>query len=65
MAYWKIESTSYAKSNSKKLALIAAANKLLKQTLAIAKPGLYYDENFISVYINIGWRSLDFSTVHW
>ena len=43
-----------AKGKSKKLALIAVANKLLKQSLAIAKTGLYYDENFRSVYINIG-----------
>ena len=28
------------------------ANKLLKQSLAIAKSGLYYDENFRSVYLN-------------
>jgi len=43
-----------AKGKSKKLALIAVANKLLKQSLAIAKSGLYYDENYKSVYINIG-----------
>ena len=43
-----------AKGKSKKLALIAVANKLLKQSLAIAKSGLYYDENFKSVYVNIG-----------
>jgi transposase len=41
-----------AKGKSKKLALIAVANKLLKQSLAIAKSGLYYDENFRSVYLN-------------
>lgn len=42
-----------AKGKSKKLALIAVANKLLKQSLAIAKSGLYYDENFKSVYMRI------------
>jgi len=42
-----------AKNNSKKLALIAVANKLLKQSLAIAKSGLYYDENFRSNYMKI------------
>lgn len=42
-----------AKGKSKKLALIAVANKLLKQSLAIAKSGLYYDENFRSVYVKI------------
>jgi len=41
-----------AKGKSKKLALIAVANKLLKQSLAIAKSGLCYDENFRSVYLN-------------
>jgi len=40
-----------AKGKSKKLALIAVANKLLKQSLAIAKSGLYYDEDFRSVYL--------------
>jgi len=43
-----------AKGKSKKLALIAVANKLLKQSLAIAKSGLLYDENFKSVYVNVG-----------
>ncbi len=54
MVYRKIESTACAKSKSKKLALIALANKLLKQSLAIAKSGLYCDENYKSVYVNIG-----------
>jgi transposase len=36
------------KGKSKKLALIAVANKLLKQTFAIAKSGIPYDENFVS-----------------
>jgi len=35
-----------AKGKSKKLALIAVVNKLLKQSLAIAKSGLLYDKNF-------------------
>jgi hypothetical protein len=37
-----------AKGKSKKLALIAVANKLLKQAFAISKSGLSYDENFVS-----------------
>ena len=36
------------KGKSKKLALIAVSNKLLKQAFAIAKSGLIYDENFVS-----------------
>ena len=36
------------KGKSKKLAMIAVANKLLKQAFAIAKSGLPYDENFVS-----------------
>ena len=43
-----------AKGKSKKLALIAVANKLLKQSLAIAKSGLYYDEDYRSLYLNQG-----------
>lgn len=37
-----------AKGKSKKLALIAVANKLLKQAFAIAKSGLPYDDKFVS-----------------
>ncbi|MBN4082973.1 IS110 family transposase [bacterium AH-315-A23] len=37
-----------AKGKSKKLALIAVCNKLLKQAFAIAKSGKPYDENFVS-----------------
>lgn len=37
-----------SKGKSKKLALIAVANKLLKQAFAIAKSGLPYNENFVS-----------------
>jgi transposase len=37
------------KGKSRKLALIAVANKLLKQSLAIAKSGEYYEENYKSV----------------
>ena len=36
------------KGKSKKLALIAVSNKLLKQAFAISKSGLPYDENFVS-----------------
>jgi transposase len=38
-----------AKGKSKKLALIAVANKLLKQSFAIAKSGLVYDPDFRSI----------------
>ncbi|MDH3321515.1 MAG: IS110 family transposase [Flavobacteriaceae bacterium] len=38
-----------AKGKSKKLALIAVENKLIKQAFSIAKSGLKYDENFVSV----------------
>lgn len=38
-----------AKGKSKKLALIAVANKLLKQAFAIAKSGLVYDAEYRSV----------------
>ena len=37
------------KGKPKKVALIAVANKLLKQSLAIAKSGLSYDEDYRSV----------------
>jgi len=37
-----------AKGKSEKLALIAVANKLLKQAFAIAKSVRPYDENFVS-----------------
>lgn len=37
-----------AKGKSKKLALIAVANKLLKQAFAIAKNGRPYEENYVS-----------------
>jgi transposase len=38
-----------AKGKSKKLALIAVCNKLLKQAYAIAKSGLVYDNEYRSV----------------
>lgn len=38
-----------AKGKSKKLALIAVANKLLKQTLAIAKSGVNYNPEYRSI----------------
>ena len=41
-----------AKGKSKKLALIAVANKLMKQPFAIAKPGLIYDPEFRSMKLN-------------
>ncbi len=37
------------KGKSKKLALIAVANKLLKQAFAIAKSGMPYDAEYKSV----------------
>ncbi len=37
-----------AKGKSKKLALIAVSNKLIKQAFGIAKSGLYYDGNYRS-----------------
>lgn len=40
-----------AKGKSKKLALIAVCNKLLKQAFAVAKSGLIYDENYRSTLI--------------
>lgn len=39
------------KGKSKKLALIAVANKLIKQSYGIAKSGLMYDPNYRSVLI--------------
>ena len=39
------------KGKSKKLALIAVANKLLKQAFAIAKSGMPYDENHVSIQV--------------
>ena len=36
------------KGKSKKLALIAVSNKLLKQAFAISQSGLIYDENYRS-----------------
>lgn len=35
-----------AKGKSKKLALIAVSNKLIKQAFAIARSGLPYDPNY-------------------
>ncbi len=40
-----------AKGKSKKLALIAVCNKLLKQAFAIAKSGLIYDDSYRSVLV--------------
>lgn len=39
------------KGKSKKLALIAVSNKLLKQAFAIAKLGHPYDETYVSVLV--------------
>ncbi|PKH52407.1 IS110 family transposase [Tenacibaculum sp. Bg11-29] len=38
------------KGKSKKQALIAVSNKLIKQSFAIAKSGLPYDEKYVSVF---------------
>ena len=40
-----------AKGKSKKLALIAVCNKLLKQAFAIAKSGLIYDDTYRSILV--------------
>ncbi|KKL53809.1 hypothetical protein LCGC14_2271660, partial [marine sediment metagenome] len=40
-----------AKGKSKKLALMAVCNKLLKQAFAVAKSGLVYDGNYRSTLI--------------
>jgi len=40
-----------AKGKSKKLALIAVCNKLLKQAFAIAKSGLVYDQTYRSILV--------------
>jgi len=45
-----------AKGKSKKLALIAVTNKLIKQSFAIAKSGLMYDENYKSQRILINYE---------
>jgi len=42
----KIYERIIAKGKSKKLALIAVINKLIKQAFAIAKSGLPYDPNY-------------------
>ncbi|WP_411831075.1 IS110 family transposase [Mariniflexile sp. AS56] len=42
-----------AKGKSKKLALIAVCNKLLKQAFAIAKSGLIYDDTYRSTLVKI------------
>jgi hypothetical protein len=39
------------KGKSKKLALIAVCNKLLKQAFAIAKSGLIYDKEYKSTLV--------------
>jgi transposase len=41
-----------AKGKSKKLALIAVCNKLLKQAFEVAKSGLIYDENYRRTLVN-------------
>ena len=40
-----------AKGKSKKLALIAVCNKLLKQVFGIAKSGLIYDDTYRSTLV--------------
>ena len=42
-----------AKGKSKKLALLAVCNKLLKQAFAIAKSGLIYDQTYRSTLAEI------------
>ena len=48
-----------AKGKSKKLALLAVCNKLLKQAFAIAKSGLIYDDNYRSVLVRNLNKKLD------
>ena len=43
---------NFTKKKSKKLALIAVCNTLLKQAFAIAKSGLIYDETYRSILVN-------------
>ena len=40
-----------AKGKSKKLALIAVCNKLLKQAFSIVKNGMPYDDNYSSTLV--------------
>jgi transposase len=42
-----------AKGKSKKLALVAVANKLIKQSFAIARSGLVYDAEYVSTKPNL------------
>ena len=48
MACREIYERITSKGKSKKLALIAVVNKLLKQSFAIVKSGLPYDEKYVS-----------------
>ncbi|WP_299016465.1 IS110 family transposase [uncultured Polaribacter sp.] len=41
-----------AKGKSKKLAMIAVANKLIKQAFAVVKKGVVYNENYVSKLYN-------------
>ena len=50
-AYKALYDRIVAKGKSKKLALIAVCNKLLKQAFAIAKSGLIYDETYRSTLV--------------
>lgn len=43
------------KRKSKKVALIAVCNKLLKQAFVLAKSGLKYDKNYRSVLVNLNY----------
>jgi hypothetical protein len=49
--YNKSLSRSVAKGKSKKLALIAVCNKLLKQAFAMAKSGLIYEDTYRSTLV--------------
>ena len=50
-AFKTIYNRIVAKGKSKKLALIAVCNKLLKQAFAIAKSGFIYDNNYKSILV--------------
>jgi hypothetical protein len=49
-----------AKGKSKKLALIAVCNKLLKQAFAIAESRLLYDKKYKSILVKINESPLVF-----
>ncbi len=59
-AFREIYERIVEKGKSKKLALIAVCNKLLKQAFAIAKSGSFYQENYMQ---KLASKNLDFTLV--